>query len=377
VKIRGRIAMDKYDPNRDLQIQPGNCDPPAPRPKDPLSASNFYRELVQFAVFVAVILFPTYIFFSDMTEELRSFLGSYINPIKNENGLIVHHIVDKTFARWAVVVIFVTGFALIFFIRHSMKLHERTPLPAPPNGDIMYETMLEQKDDQINRLRSRISKDMSILKTIHNQVYDDAKPRLNYASTKGTYRVRENGDLLVSKHIILQADDKEGPFWTFYASGDKSSSPVESVDDLKISVLADDAQTDLLFITLEDEPWKKKIAVYFLPQLKPNETRGFRLYYEWPGSFAKLIETGTTNYDWQNRASSSDSIGDFYAEWIFDKNLGEVLCQNTGSKPTGLQLSRAGEQYPCRWIFQGRGIPLGNTPLELTFSTGNDKTRRE
>lgn len=361
--------MDKYDPNRDLTEQngTGTGELQSENNSHELTATNFYRELVQFAIFVGVTLFPIYLTFHSMTLEVQHFIAKQVEPVKDYSGNIVSYIVDKDFARAVVVIAFFIVFTTLFFIRHSLKRRGAQNTYDSGNIALIEEGALEAKNDEVNRLKSRIHKDMVILRTIHNQVYDDNKPRLNYASSKGIYYVNANGDLKVHKNIVLKADDKEGPFWSYYATGDNYSLPMETIDELKFSVLAEEKETDLVYLPLEDEPLKKKIAVYFLPLLKPGDTRAFKLYYEWPGNFLKLINTGSIFYDWQNRSYSSDAVGDFYAEWIFEESLGEVACQNTGSKPAGLDLIRADEKSPCRWIFHGKNMPLGNTPLELTF----------
>ncbi len=347
------------------------------RSPNPVTVKTFYRELVEFAVFLCVTMFPIYLAFNSMTIEVQQFLSSQIAPVKDSSGNIIDFFVNKFFAQCVVIVSFFIGFTTLFFIRHSMK---KAPPPASIEHEdvaIVEENILETKNKEIYRLKSRIIKDMIVLRTIHNQVYDDSKARLNYSSIRGIYYVNANGDLKVYKNIILKADEKEGPFWMYYATGDEYSTPMESIDDLDLSVAAEETKTDLVFLPLEDEPLKKKIAVYFLPLLKPGETRAFKLYYEWPGNFLKLIKTETVSYDWQSRSHSPEAIGDFYAEWIFDEGLGEVTCQNTGSKPEGLKLTRTDERSPCRWIFHGDQIPLGGTPLELTFSLSNNKTGKK
>lgn len=366
--------MDNYDPNRDLREQktPDNCEPPT-EPKDPLSATNFYKEFVQFAVFVGVTLFPIYVFFSDMTNKVQEFILGFVRPVKH-GDILVSYALDRTFAQGVVVILFLLTFTVIFFARHALRARNRNNFTSSEPLALIDRNLITEKNEEIYRLKARLNKDMIVLRTIHNQVYDEGRARLNYESIKGIYYVNANGDLKVHKSIVLKADEKEGPFWTYFASGDEYSTPIENLEELGLSIIADAHKTDLLYLPLEDEPLKKKVAVYFLPLLKPAETRAFKLYYEWPGNFLKLIKTGSVSYDWQSRPHSPEAAGDFYAEWIFDEALGEVACQNTGSKPAGLELIRTDEKSPCRWIFHGQQIPFGGTPLELTFWISEPKT---
>jgi hypothetical protein len=274
--------------------------------------------------------------------------------------------VNKNVARTIVFVLLFAGFTVLFLIRHTF----RTAAVAQNSDNhlaIVDEAILAEKDEQINQLRQKLKNDMIILRTVHNQIYGDNLPRLNYSSVKGVYRVNMNGDLEVRKEITVKADDKEGFLWTFYAAGDQYSKPLEEVADLNFSVAALDDDTSVQYITIVDEGLKKQFVIYFLPLLQPGETRSFTLYYQWPGILLKLLETGTVSYDWQNRAPTTGMPGDFSAEWIFDEELGPIECHNTGSKPAGLKLYDVDETHGSRWIFKGEQAALGNTPYELTF----------
>jgi len=369
--------MDKYDPNRDLREQktPDNCEPPT-EPKDPLSATNFYKEFVQFAVFVGVTLFPIYVFFSDMTNKVQEFILGFVRPVKYGDTL-VSYVLDRAFAQGVVVILFLLTFTVIFFARHALRASKRNNFTSSEPLALIDRELIDNKNEEIERLKARIIKDMDVLRTIHNQVYDDNKPRLTYESIRGFYYVGSNGNLKVHKQIVVKAADKEGPFWTFYASGDNYSTPLKTINEMNLSVVADDPETDLVYLVTEDEDLKKRIAIYFLPLLKPRESRSVRLYYEWPGSFNKLLKTGSISYDWKNRSVSPDDTGDFYAEWIFDAELGAVQCRNIGSKPAGLKLTCASENGPCKWILEGQNIQLGNTTYELAFYKENLLTEND
>jgi len=156
------------------------------------------------------------------------------------------------------------------------------------------------------------------------------------------------------------------PFWVFYALGDEYSRALDSIEDLNFSVAAEDENTEIVYLATEDEGLRKEIAVYFIPLLRPDETRSFKLYYEWPESFLKLLKTGTAKYDWYHRSYSETVNGNFYAEWVFDAALGQVQCKNTGSRPSGLHLTKA-DETPCRWILEGENVPLGNIHYQVTF----------
>ncbi|RIA56270.1 hypothetical protein [Dichotomicrobium thermohalophilum] len=362
--------MDQFDPRDEapdshaLTDSPENHRNGLPPPPTP---SNFYKDFVQFAIFLGVVLIPVYTSFDDMAEGLQGFISEYIVPYRDgPMSEPIGYTVNKNVARTIVFVLLFAGFTVVFLIRHTFRT---TPMGQNSRDHlaIVDEAILEEKNEQIRQLRQKLKNDMIILRTVHNQIYGDNRPRLNYSSVKGVYRVNANGDLEVHKEITVKADDKEGFLWTFYAAGDQYSKPLEEVADLNFSVAALDDDTSVQYITIVDEGLKKQFVIYFLPLLQPGETRSFTLYYQWPGILLKLLETGTVSYDWQNRAPTTGMPGDFSAEWIFDEALGHVECHNTGSKPAGLKLYNVDESQGSRWVFEGEQVALGNTPYELTF----------
>jgi len=348
--------------NTDKEPIPKTTDKPR------VTASKFYKEFVQFAIFLGVVIIPIYVSFDLITDEFRSFVTSYIEKIDDKTSSGKTYILEKNFARAVIIFLLFLGFTTLFFVKHALQRPSSNKSRPQNSSSDEVQALIESQKMQIDKLQGRIKKDMLILKTIHNQIYHDNSPRLNYASIKGIYYVGGDGDLRVYKDIIVRAADKQGHFWTFYATGDDGSQPLENIDDMNFAVTATDKNTDLLFLPTEDEKFRKSFAVYFLPLLKPGESRRFTLFYEWPGSFLPLIEKGSASYDWKNRTYTTHSVGDFYAEWIFDEALGEISCRNTASKPEGLELIRASEHVPCKWIFQGEQVPLGNVPYELTFT---------
>ncbi len=363
--------MDQFNPKdeaADLKALSDSPDeqkralPPPPTP------TNFYKEFVQFAIFLGVVLIPLYTSFDYMADGLQAFISDYIVPYRDPNAPgTVHHTIDKNIARTIVFALLFAGFTSIFFIRHSFLSRARRAQQDDSDLAVVDQTLLRKKDQEINELREKTKTNMRVLRTIHNQLYHESTPRLDFNSLRGTYHVNASGDLRAHKFISVRADKNEGHFWTFYAVGDEHSQRLERIEDLNFQVSASDEDTDLLPIATVDEELKKQFAIYFLPLLQPGETRLFSLYYEWPGSFLKLLQTGTASFDWTNRAATSGKTGDFYAEWIFDEAFGSVECKITGSKPSGLHLSSISDAPPSKWILEGERVAMGNIPYELTF----------
>jgi len=361
--------MDQFNP-KDEQSKnhklKGAVSEPHSDASNPI-AREFYKEFVQFAIFLGVTLFPTYLFFDSMTEELRAFIIQYVEPDGLRSNSRTGYTLDKDFARSAVIAILLLVFTTIFFARRALRRRHIVSFVPQSDVAIVDESVIEEKNAQIKKLQDRLQKDMDILRTIHKQLYHDNEPRLDLKSETARYYVTADGSLKVHKDIVVKANDEEGFVWTFHALGDEESTPLQSLEDLHFRVIAGDKRTDLLYLPLRDEELRKEFVIYFLPLLKPGETRSFTVYYEWPGSFLKLLQSGTAAYTWKNRTSSFKATGGFYAEWWFDEKLGDIACRSTGDKPTGLDLKRLDPDMPSRWVLSGDEVPLGNVVYELTF----------
>ncbi len=371
--------MDQFNPKdeaSDISVLSDSCDeqnqalPPPPTP------TNFYKEFVQFAIFLGVTLFPVYVFFDSMTESFRTFVIDHVHVLNPPSNTDVTFVLDKDFARVAVGLVLFATFTTIFFARRAFSRRRVSRLYPAPRAEITTfdDTLIQEKNAKIRRLEDMRQTHMEILRTIYKKLYYDDKPRLDFKSERASYYVTADGTLKVHKDVVVKAHEEEGFLWTFKAFGDPESIPLENWEDMHPRVIAGDKDTDLLFLPLRDEPLRKEFVIYFLPLLKPGETRSFTLYYEWPGSFLKLLQSGCASHTWSNR-TRTEAIGEFYAEWRFDEKLGHVDCRNTGDKPPGLELKRLEPSIPTRWALTGDAVPLSDVGYELTFWGDTTKKR--
>jgi len=356
--------MDQFNPKDNRADLRGVESAPPPPP--PTIAGQFYKEFVQFAVFLGVTLIPIYLSFDAVTEELRFFVAQYVETASSIDGQTHQYNIDKRFTQITLIVLYILIFTSVFFARHALRRMPSTTRHNSPDITITDNSIIDEKNNQIKRLHDLRKKDMEILRIINANLYDDFRPRLDFVSESASYYVTADGTLKVHKDIVVQATEEEGFLWTFNAYGDEESTPLEDLEHMHVRVLAGDKQTDLLYLPLRDEVLHKEFLIYFLPLLKPGETRAFTLYYEWPGSFQRLLKKGSACYVWNNRTRTQTN-GRFHAEWRFDEKLGSIACKNSGDKPAGLELKRLEPTVPSRWVLSGDNVPLSNVTYEITF----------
>ncbi len=366
--------MDQFDPKDEPTELRALSETPSDRPQSlpPPTPSNFYKEFVQFAIFVGVVLVPVYISYSYLVDSLQGFVAQHIVPYNSPDSLTPGHTVDSGLARLAIFSTLFLIFSNLFFIRHALRRRANRRGGRSPTNDADIQPNGGDKEKEVRELRQRLQTNMAHLRIIHNQMYRNETPRLDYVMEENRYYVDVGGDLFVDKELIVRADDRDVQFWKFFACGDEYSAPADSIDDIDLSVIALDETTKLLPVTVSDKEKYKEVAVYFLPLLEPGESRSFRIHYRWKGSLLGLIELGEATFTWNNRSSASENIGKFSCRWTFHECYGEVACEITGKRPQGVGLQRIESKHRTIWQFGGDQVPTSNIQYELRFNLRED-----
>jgi len=366
--------MDQFNPKDELtQLSAVRDRPPNGEPPDePPPASNFYREFVKFAIFVGVVVIPSFISYAYLAKGLQGFVAEFIVPYSPPGSDARGHTISLALAQGVVISGLFLIFANVYFAGRALGRRWRKRGQHTGDGTGSAQIEVTDHEKEVAELRQRLQTNMTYLRIIHNQMYRDESPRLAYVYEDNRYYVDEGGDLIVDKHVTVQADDRDVQFWKFVADGDEHSAPAPTVDDINLSVVALDEKTNLLPLTVADKDKHKEIAVYFLPLLEPGESRSFKVHYRWTGSFLGLVKLGEIPFTWTNRSSVPEGRGKFHCQWIFHESYGDVGCEVTGKRPPGLDLDRADDRFRTIWHFGGDDVPTSNILYELTFRISAD-----
>jgi len=333
--------------------------------------ATFHKDLVKFAIIFTLLCVPLALSFDVLMHGLSAIFDRFMLPVEPDRGTSANHPFDATVTLSVVIAaIFFVG-VLAFMAVRSIKPRAA---PAPEPADVAaLRRELSEKNNQIERLNSRIEQQMLHLRKIQARMYQDSvRPRHDFISFDGLYIVNENGDIDVTKEIVLTSTELDVHFWRFYANGEDAADPLDDVAELQLEVKAiDDERTEVLPLLIEDRPTRKAFTANFLPAIVAGEQRGFIVKYRWPGFLRELIDRGSTRYFWDSRAYTTGALATFRVEWRFHRNLGEISCENMGANPSGMSLMRERTLNNTIWRYWGTEAPLGNIPLELQFSRGN------
>ncbi len=362
--------MDQFNPKDDvtdfntLSDSP-NTQSPAPTP------TNFYKEFVQFAIFLGVVLVPVYASFDYIVEGLQAFIADYTVQYSDQNTTgAVRYTLNKNVARTVIAACLLAAFTIIFLLRHSLRVrasrhHPRNSIAIVDNSAVTGE------DRKIKELSRQLDQQRYQLRKIQSQIFsDNARVRHDFVSFRAKYYVHENGDIEVTKEVILRAPELEVPFWMFFVNGEAHALPLrdDSEMNLEVSALGNN-KTDVVALLIDNEPTKKVFSANFIPIIAGGETRSFMIRYRWPGFFRELVLENNTHYFWETSSFTDGSRSDFTAEWHFSEILGNVYC-TIPPKYFFEGMHLRSEQNPRGpvWIYEGRNVPIGNERLGISIT---------
>lgn len=327
---------------------------------------GYIRELARFTLFLGLTVFPIIQGFDHIKEGVRALVEGYI--VKTADGGF--RISDQLI--WEIIgAAYVSAFLIFFLWRRTGRLkglYQRYKLWLRREKQRFVDAILE-KDELISCLKKRNDAHITSMKRIYSQLYNISPAlRQNITRHNETFYVHANTDTDVEKTITIKALDEPVHFWSYFIEADEHSDPIDSLEDIHFSIAATDESTEIEISMLEDCPKLKKILVWFLPEISPNEGRTLNIHYSWPKFMANILELGQATYFWADRSRDTRVPGEFLLEFRFDWKLGDINCKNVGFRAPNLELSKSKNAIGTTWIFGGKKAPLGNIRYELLFS---------
>jgi len=370
-KIRGCIAMDKYDPNRDLREQNTPATSAATRQKvlPESTISNFYKEFVQFAIVLGLVVVPVYTSFDYLNDSLRDFVAQYIVQYGPTEAAVKRYSLSKKFSIIVVALTTFITFLLLFLAQQRFFFRHRRQAKKLLDQEVCrLHNDIQIKERHIESIEQKLAQQRYHLRKIQTQMYNDkVGVRHDFVSFRAKYLVSHDGSIDVTKEVILCSPELDVHFWRFYADGENAAVPLDDETEMGLDVRAlGDNKTEVIALNLDNKPTRKLYSVNFLPVISKGETRSFLIRYKWPGFLAELVEDYKTQYFWHTSSFTTDRRFDFSAEWHFAETLGDVRCEiPEGHSIEGMTVRREREASGSVWTFAGENVPIGNRRLAL------------
>lgn len=175
------------------------------------------------------------------------------------------------------------------------------------------------KNERLNRSRQQsyeqtIDKVRSLMRTIYR---NNSRPRINIKSIDCQYRVSIDGDTYAERCITFVCGDKPAHFWEFWIDADPEAPAVEDIADIDLSVTDKENDQELEWLLLQNEPHRKRIAMYF-PEMLPGEAKTLGISFRWPAYMRRIIDKGSTEFYWSYRSASENNLAHVKYTWLFD-----------------------------------------------------------
>jgi len=361
------------------------ADDPCPQPSENTQNSEridpkhkWYRNFVTFAAILMGVSLVIFLTLDGLGSVVQNTATSLIKPHPEQPGM---HTISVSLARGLALCLSAIGLGGIWICWELMRAKRAIrALRDQNNANLLADstpsapTTNRSTERELARIHKQFEQQRTVLKKIQSQMYEDnVRPRHDFVSFRALYVVAPNGDIDVEKEVILTSQELEVHFWRFFANGEQFAMPLADESEMELQVRAlDDGRTECIPLLVDNKSTRKEFTVNFLPAITPGTQRAFLLKYRWPGFLRELVQTGRTNYFWESKAFTNGGIADFAVEWRFDRNFGDVACETTRENPAGMSLEKTQRHPGTKWVYAGSRIPLGNLPLELSFSCEMD-----
>ena len=126
-------------------------------------------------------------------------------------------------------------------------------------------------------------------------------------------------------------------------------------------------KNNIVYLPSENEPFRKKACLFFLPPVEQGETRKFEISYEWPGMFNRLK---TKADDIGFIAKTLEIMSVFRTEvYLHDDAPGKLKCTITGKRYDNQSLE--GKEYSVNgwrgagFVYETKEVPAGDLDFTL------------
>lgn len=180
--------------------------------------------------------------------------------------------------------------------------------------------------------------------------------------------VNENGDTTLNREDHVRADDGPLRYWEQEIAGEDDSHPVDFLEELGFQ-LKDEGGNEVAYLVTANEPTRKSVAVFHLPELTPAEpaARIIKSRYTWPRFDRKLSKTGKDDWAWELRSRKRIPVVEFQV--CYAKAVGKVSCEVINARVPGDKLEAVELGEGAGWKYTVPDCRADGFELFLRFKT--------
>lgn len=183
-----------------------------------------------------------------------------------------------------------------------------------------------------------------------------------------------DGDAEITERHTIFAVESAVHFWKSAIVADAEASGVSFLWqlDLDIKDITTTGQYETIYVAAADQPLRKELCVFFLPEIEPGESRTIERTYYWPGFLTHFIDGKEVEFWGNYKTAQTDGKCNLNIKADFHRDIGEVKCENHGMPVPGDQL----KDYPGRgksgvqWAYHAPSVVLSKFKYRLMFQRG-------
>jgi hypothetical protein len=204
------------------------------------------------------------------------------------------------------------------------------------------------------------------------------RTRLRFTKVFERYEIDEFCNGTVTREYMLEAGADPIQVWRASIWADASAEPIDFVGDLDLKVSENvrhlttpenGSNNRVKFLIGKNDPTRKLIAVFFLPQIEPQEQRVVRMTYKWPRFANDLAQDGVSRFRHEFETSDLTDTADITMEFVFSSKLGDIFgeesCQLSDTESFGLLPRQPGEEFV--FVYRGTDVKVDQKALGFTF----------
>lgn len=164
-------------------------------------------------------------------------------------------------------------------------------------------------------------------------------PIHSFLAIRNSYFIYRNFDAAVVREYEVAASGQPLHFYEWTLGVEDYADAADYLADVDFRV-QDGSGTNMAYLATKNAARKKAVAVYFLPQIEPGQSRQVMITYRWPRMLRGLALTQNHHELFTWKVESSAKVPEVKLEIFLEDGAGRLSCEKKGSLEGSQTLDR-------------------------------------
>ncbi len=276
-------------------------------------------------------------------------------------------------ASWLLYPLFLAPLAAIV-LGVALAIHGRASAARSRQSATQSRQTALESDTARDNIATAYNETCAAIGRIVNRIYNPAdpneepRPRVNFARILCRFDVEPDGTTRATLDYEVTATGGAAHFWNVKLVTDQYAAPLRTLADIAFKTESLDAGKQIQEVQIDNSGFERRVALFFLPEIQPGETRRFRVTYAWKDWFAELRERGMSDWTWSYRAAEAANMAEATFVFAFARGWGTITCENLLGNRPGATLREEIGRDGISWTYRDPAAPVGKSGWRLRFS---------